>query len=274
MSVTRVEEWVRDPYATYARFVLKLDAMARPDERIDARLRGTAIHAALEAFATAWPTLDRASASQTFIDLYLAELRAGGMPEPALARETALARNAADWACRFETERRAGGAHVLIEQRGEWAIDAPRAPFVLSARADRLEVRGGGLSVIDFKTGGAPSKKQVETGFSPQLSLTAAIAERGGFPDLGKLRPEELLYVSVTGRRPPAKEEDRSGDAGAAATAALAWEGLERKIGQYEDPERGYGSRTAPQFAQRSISDYDHLARVREWSVAGEEEAE
>jgi hypothetical protein len=31
------------------------------------------------------------------------------MPEPALARETALARNAADWACRFETERRAGG---------------------------------------------------------------------------------------------------------------------------------------------------------------------
>ncbi len=89
---------------------------------------------------------------------------------------------------------------------------------------------------------------------------------------LGKVRPQELLYVSVTGRRPPAKQEDRSGEAGAEAAAALALEGLAGKIVQYEDPERGYGSRTAPQFAQRSVSDYDHLARVREWSVAEEDE--
>ena len=41
LSVTRIEEWVRDPYATYARFILGLEALARPDERVDARLRGT-----------------------------------------------------------------------------------------------------------------------------------------------------------------------------------------------------------------------------------------
>jgi ATP-dependent helicase/nuclease subunit B len=246
--------------------------MARPDERIDARLRGTAIHAALERFSVAWPTLDPATASQTFVDLYLAELRAGGMPEPALARETALAINAGAWACGFEANRRADGAAILIEQQGELTIDAPREPFRLTARADRLELHQGGLSVIDFKTGGAPSKKQVETGFSPQLSLTAAIAEQGGFPGLGRVRPDALLYVSVTGRRPPAKIEDRSGEAGAAAAAATALEGLRSKIAQFEDVQRGYGSRTAPQFAQRSVSDYDHLARVREWSVAEEDE--
>lgn len=278
LSVTRVEEWVRDPYATYARFILDLEALPRPDERVDARLRGTAIHAALEDFARAWPGLEREDAAAVFADLYLTRLREGGMPEAALARETVLARNLGDWAVGFETGRRADGAEVLIEQRGVMEIEAPREPFRLSARADRLEVRDGRLTVIDFKTGGAPSWKQVRTGFSPQLSLTAAIARAGGFEGAGRPEPDQLLYVTVTGRRPPATVCDRSGDAQkrdpqpVAQTVDEALAGLVALIARYEQPGEGFTSRNAPQFAQRPVSDYDHLARVREWSVAEEGE--
>ena len=278
LSVTRIEEWVRDPYATYARFVLKLEALARPDERVDARLRGTAIHAALEQFATDWPALDKAVAAEAFVELYLDQLRDGGMPDAALARESVLARNVGVWAVDFETRHRDDGARILIEQRGVMEIDAPREPFRLSARADRLELHDGRLTVMDFKTGAAPSWKQVRTGFSPQLSLTAAIARAGGFPDLGTPEPERLLYVTVTGRRPPATEVDRSGDAQTrdaqpiGVTVDEALEGLNRLIATYERPGQAYISRAAPQFAQRAISDYDHLARVREWSVADEAE--
>jgi ATP-dependent helicase/nuclease subunit B len=278
LSVTRIEEWVRDPYATYARFVLALEALARPDERVDARLRGTAIHAALEQFAEAWPALDADAAPGTFVDLYLNQLRDGGMPDAALAREVVLARNVAAWAVDFETRRRADGATILIEQRGVMDIPAPREPFRLSARADRLELHEGRLTVMDFKTGGAPSWKQVRTGFSPQLSLTAAIARAGGFPGLGAPEPEKLLYVTVTGRRPPAIEVDRGGDTQkkdaqpVAVTVDEALAGLNRLIATYERAEQPYVSRDAPQFAQRAFSDYDHLARVREWSVADEGE--
>ncbi len=278
LSVTRVEEWVRDPYATYARSILDLEALPRPDERVDARLRGTAIHAALEQFARAWPALDPADAAVTFEGFYLDQLSAGGMPAAALARETALARNLGAWAVEFETARRADGAAVLIEQRGVIDIDAPREPFRLSARADRLEVRDGRLTVIDFKTGGAPSWKQVRTGFSPQLSLTAAIARAGGFAQIGPVEPGQLLYITVTGRRPPAVEVDRGGDAQkrdpqpVAQTVDEAMDGLKRLIVAYEDPNRAFISRSAPQFAQRAVSDYDHLARVREWSVAEDAE--
>ncbi|WP_339915235.1 double-strand break repair protein AddB [uncultured Brevundimonas sp.] len=278
LSVTRIEEWVRDPYATYARFILGLEALPRPDERVDARLRGTAIHAALEQFAVTWPTLAPATAEETFIDLYLDQLRDGGMPDAALAREVVLARNVAAWAVGFETQRRADGAVILIEQRGVMEIDAPREPFRLSARADRLELHDGMLTVMDFKTGMAPSWKQVRTGFSPQLSLTAAIARAGGFPGLGTPEPGQLLYVTVTGRRPPATEVDRSGDAQKkdaqpiATTIDDAVEGLNRLIATYEQADQAYVSRAAPQFAQRAFSDYDHLARVREWSVADEAE--
>jgi ATP-dependent helicase/nuclease subunit B len=278
LSVTRIEEWVRDPYATYARFILGLEALARPDERVDARLRGTAIHAALEQFAVVWPTLQRATAAETFVGLYMDQLRDGGMPDAALAREVVLARNVGAWAVGFETQRRADGATILIEQRGVMEIDAPREPFRLSARADRLELHDGRLTVMDFKTGGAPSWKQVRTGFSPQLSLTAAIARAGGFPDLGAPEPGQLLYVTVTGRRPPATEVDRGGDAQkkdpqpVAVTVDDALAGLNRLIATYEKPDQAYVSRAAPQFAQRAFSDYDHLARVREWSVADDAE--
>lgn len=278
LSVTRIEEWVRDPYATYARFILGLEALARPDERVDARLRGTAIHAALEQFALAWPTLDRATADDIFVGLYMDQLRDGGMPDAALAREVVLARNVGAWAVEFETRRRADGATVLIEQRGVMEIDAPREAFRLSARADRLELHNGRLTVMDFKTGGAPSWKQVRSGFSPQLSLTAAIARAGGFPGLGAPEPGQLLYVTVTGRRPPATEVDRGGEAQkkdpqpVVVTVDEALEGLNRLIATYEKPAQAYVSRAAPQFAQRAFSDYDHLARVREWSVADEAE--
>lgn len=269
MSVTRVEEWVRDPYATYARFVLNLHQMERPDERVDARLRGTAIHNAMEVFAREWETLGETGARERFLDRYLAELEAAGMTPAALARERALGARMADWVTGFERDRRAGRPHVALEAYGEWS---PIEGFLLTARADRMEVVEGRLSVMDYKTGAPPSNKQVETGFSSQLSLTAAIAREGGFGAVLKAEPDDLLYVRLTGRDPAGEIMDRNGEAGAAALADEAVEGLRKRIRQYASPDQPYRSRIAPRFAQARVSDYDHLARVAEWSTAAEDE--
>ena len=54
-------------------------------------------------------------------------------------------------------------------------FEAPAGPFTLTARADRIEATPDGYGhILDYKTGKAPSKKEVQTGFSPQLTLTAA----------------------------------------------------------------------------------------------------
>ena len=60
-------------------------------------------------------------------------------------------------------------------------------------------------------------------------------------------------------------------DTGAAAAAEAAWEGLQRLIAHYDDESARYVSRTAPQFVKTYPGDYDHLARVFEWSTSGEE---
>jgi ATP-dependent helicase/nuclease subunit B len=63
---------------------------------------------------------------------------------------------------------------------------------------------------------------------------------------------------------------ERIPDSREAAERAL--EGLKRLVGQFFEPDRPYTSRTAPQFVHDRHGDYDHLARVFEWSTSGEDE--
>jgi ATP-dependent helicase/nuclease subunit B len=280
LFVTRVETLTRDPYAVWARDILGLHLLERPDEEIEARARGVAIHAAFERFVTGWPDALPPDAAGVFRGLYLDELERAGMPREALARETALAAEAAAWVAELETRRRGDGRRLHVEQKGEVTLPIAGRPFTIAAKADRIEVSADGLGhVLDYKTGRAPSKRMVETGFSPQLTLTAAILERGGFEGIGPVAPGELTYLEITGRRPAGREEVRAAPHGdnekvlntrEAVDGAVA--GVERLIARYADPGQGYTSRTAPQFVKMYVSDYDHLARVFEWSTSGEDE--
>jgi ATP-dependent helicase/nuclease subunit B len=274
LPVTQVEALTRDPYAVYARNVLKLRLLDRPDEPMEARARGTAIHAAFETFAQLWPRDLPPDAAGAFTTLYMDALRAAGAPEAALAREQALAHEAGRWVAEIEAERRAGGVELVIEQQGTLTFPNLGRAFTLTAKADRIELDAEGFAhVLDFKTGKVPSEKEVKTGFSPQLTLTAAILAAGGFEGLGPRRPGDLVYLRVTGRR-PAGEQVVRGVAGpeSADLAAQALDGLKTLLARYEDPARPYRSRTAPQFLKDRAGDYDHLARVYEWSTSGDEE--
>lgn len=273
-AVTRIEALTRDPYSVWARDILKLFPLDRPDEPVESRARGTAIHAAFEDFAAAWRDGEPQEAPALFERLYLDALVRQGLPRAALARERALAREAAQWATALERERRADGRRVFVERSGELPVEAGGRLFTLTAKADRIEITPDGLGhVLDFKTGGAPSLKQIDTGFSPQLTLTLAMLLAGGFGDL-KAHAGDLTYLKVTGRQPPGEVIVRKA-AGAEAeeAAGRAWEGVRRLLALYQDPARGYRSRTAPQFVKTYASDYDHLARVFEWST-GSEDAE
>lgn len=278
LYVTRVESLTRDPYAVFARDILDLRPLNRPDEPVDARIRGTAIHAAFERFATEFPRELPSDAAEQFEAFYLESLVAEGLPTAGLARERALAREAARWVVALEIERRADGRALYVEQDGKLTLPIDGEPFTVAAKADRIEITPDGLGhVLDFKTGHAPSAKMVKSGFSPQLTLTAAILAGGGFPGLPKAPPGELTYVEVTGRDPAGRVEVRAAPDGdgksvlvSADAANAALDGLIGLVRQYRDPERGYASRTAPQFVKLYASDYDHLARVFEWSTSGE----
>lgn len=268
LPVTSVERWVRDPYAIYARQILGLRRLDPPDMPMDARARGTAVHRAFQTFAEAH---GRAPADAALFERLLIEaLEGAGVSEPAMARERALARRLAVWAAGFEAQRRTPGRRFLIEREGSLGLEVAGRPFTVTAKADRIEIDAGLAHVLDFKTGPAPTKKQIERGFSPQLTLTAAILAGGGFADAVGVDPGDLIYVRVTGRRIPGEAKTPLAAAAARIEADRALEGLKSRIARFDDPAQPYRSWTAPQFlTDRGGGDYDHLARVFEWHVTG-----
>jgi ATP-dependent helicase/nuclease subunit B len=285
LYVTRIETLTRDPYSVWARDILQLRALDPVDQPVDARVRGTAIHAAFEDFVRTFPADLPADAAARFKTSYLAALEASGMSPADLVREAALGKRAADWVVAWEAERRQDGRTIHVEKTGHTTIDVDGVPFVISAKADRIEQTPEGRgNVLDYKTGAAPSKDMVKTGFSPQLTLTAAILKRGGFDGIAAAPPGELIYVQVSGRNPAGREEVRTSPTGVSdkrgsplnsdEQVERAVTGLVELLRTFRDPAVGYASRTAPQVIKLYASDYDHLARVGEWSHSGEEDAE
>jgi len=270
LSVTGVERWIRDPYGFYARSILNLRPLERPGEPVEARARGTAIHAAFERFAIEHADSLPDAAHDIFAAFLMEALEAAGMPGARLARERALAVNVAPWVVDFERRRREG-AQLLVEQQGELEVVEN---FILTAKADRIEVRAWAADVLDFKTGAPPSKKQVDSGLAPQLTLTAAILRHGGFAGVGQTEANDLVYVRVSGGRVPGLEIVRGGGAESPDLAERALEGLRGRIAAFDDPAQGYLSWAAPQFINQYPGDYDHLARLWEWHVIGEGESE
>ncbi|MGH6969860.1 MAG: PD-(D/E)XK nuclease family protein, partial [Stellaceae bacterium] len=173
LSVTDIENWLRDPYTIYAKHVLRLFPLDEVNTPPGAADRGTIIHGVVGDFAQTYPK---------------------DLPPDALARIEALGEKRfaawedfpdakAFWWPRFlriarwlvdtfEPSRRADLKAMHIETSGKLPITTGATRFTLTARADRIEqLAGGDFAIIDFKTGKPPSDRQVQSGLSPQLTL-------------------------------------------------------------------------------------------------------
>lgn len=279
LYVTRVERWIRDPYALYAQWILGLESLDRPGQPATAMERGNAIHAAIEALTLDRPDDPGEDFAEVLAARIVSELVKAGFDDAALAREVPLAEAAARWLADQERLRRArpeGRVAIHAEQRGRMTLTLPGGDFVLQAYADRIETWPVEAAVLDFKTGAAPSKKEVEAGLAPQLTLTAAILEAGGFgPDIGRGPVSELAYVRPTGRGEGG--EWKTVAAGTEDTAKAtddALDGLTRRITAFDRVETPYVSWAVPKFMSLRGGNYDHLARVWEWHVMGAADGE
>jgi ATP-dependent helicase/nuclease subunit B len=278
LSVTAIEDWLRDPYTIYAKHILKLDALDPVDMPLSAADRGSAIHEAIgeftQAFAAGLPA-DPVRVLREIGETHFAPL----MERPeARALWWPRFQRIASWFAEWEIARRGTIDEIAAEIRGEIAIalDNERT-FTLSARADRIERHDDGrYTILDYKTGPPPTGKQVRMGLSPQLTLEAAILREGGFPRIpagGSVG--ELVYVRLSGNNPPGEQRTLELKINKSDTpqppdqaADYARRELEKLIRTFEDQEQAYTSLNLSMWANR-YGTYDDLARIKEWSAAG-----
>jgi ATP-dependent helicase/nuclease subunit B len=275
LGVTEIETWLRDPYAIYARHVLRLTPLDPLEQETDAADYGKLVHAGLLRFlqenGTSWPP----DGARRLREHLVAEMQRAGMRE-ALRNwwEPRLAR-IADWVAATEIERRARWelAQLWPEVPGCWELQRAGGRFTLVGRADRIERRRDGmLAILDYKTGTPPSVKDVKDGMAPQLPLEAAMAAAGAFGAERQDRAAELSYWQVSGGYVPGQE--LSLFRGNPAELAACIEEAETKLGElvdaFDNPGQRYLSQPHPGRAPR-FSDYAQLARVAEWAAAGED---
>ena len=269
LSVTEIETWLRDPYAIYARHVLKLRPLDPLDAPVGPLERGTALHRALELYKQRFPDAPPKDALAELIAIADEVFAKLAIPQSALAVWRPRFRNAARWFVELERERASQIVKSVLEIRGALTFKAPGGDFVLSGVADRIDLlANGNASILDYKTGRPPSPAQIRELITPQLPLEAAMLAAGGFPGLEKLDAEELLYLHLSGGEEGGKVQPI---ADVAELIQKAKAQLAGRIAWFDDPATPYRSRVRP-FGRDSEGEYDHLARVREWSAAGREE--
>lgn len=279
LPVTDIETLIRDPYAVYAKRVLKLRPLDGFGETPDFGTRGTLVHDTLANFVATWtgPWDEVAIAALIeFGRVRFSEALASHPEVHALwwPRFQTLARFIV---LEFEAKRSPVARHPEIE--GSFALTDR---FTLTGRADRIDVEEDGrISITDFKTGRAPTAAQIAAQLTPQLPLEAVIARHGGFSRLsGPREASELVHVVLRGLEGQDEiesytgHEPRGGDAVTLEqTITEAESRLRGLVRAYADPARGYLSRARP-FRKTDRGDYDHLARISEWGVEDEGDEE
>ncbi len=276
LSVTDIENWLRDPYTIYAKHILKLRELDPIDLPPGAADRGIVIHGALSDFTKSFAAALPADPAAALIEIgakHFAPLE--DYPE-ARAFWWPRFQRIARWFAGWETVRRDSVTALAAEVYGKIEIPLGERVFTLRARADRIEsLAGGGYAILDYKTGQVPSEKQVRIGVSPQLTLEAAILRGGGFRDIpAQSSVAELVYVSLKGGDPAGLQvpiDFSDGNADLHAERALAK--LKNVAGRFEDEQQPYLPLVLSMWKHR-YGTYDHLARVKEWSVGGPDDAE
>ncbi len=259
ISVTDVDRLQADPFAFYAKAMLKLRPLDDVDADPDARWRGTAIHSVLDQ----WFRHDDCDPAK--LRPRVAAMLGDAHAHPLLrALWGPRLLEAVEWIAAMIARDRAEG-RVIVASECKGTIDF--AGVRLHGRADRIDRAADGLiAVVDYKTGTPPSAKAVKAGFAMQLGLLGLIAERGGFDGVSGT-PRVFEYWSLAkdkdafGKRssPVSGKDALPADQFLAHSARVFQTAADRWLTGSEP----FTAKLVPEYAP--YEDYDQLMRRDEW---------
>jgi ATP-dependent helicase/nuclease subunit B len=274
LSITEIETLLRDPYAIYAKHILglrPLDPLGAPPDFAE---RGNLIHDVLGDFIADGHDCAAADAHDKMMD----------MARSAYERLADVADRRDIWLKRFDAIAHAFLKHETTQNlhlalrhaeiRGETQLDIAGVSFTLHGRADRVDqTQQGDFEIVDFKTGGVPSKKDMESFMAPQLPMAGLIARQGGFAGLGRGNSAVFRYIKLAHGPDTLNVTNFPSNQSAQEWVDQYWERFSRfaEMMLLRD-DIAMVAQLNPKPEQRFEGDYDHLARAKEWAPEGEDE--
>lgn len=256
--MTEVDRLKADPFAFYARRILRVSAIDPVDADPSPAWRGSAVHTVLEA----WMKEDDCDPAK--LRPRAESLFSGSAAHPLLRAlwQPRLIEAIEFIAGQVERDRATGRHPAAAEVRGSLDIAGVR----LDGRADRIDrLPDGSLAIIDYKTGKPPSAKAIDAGFSLQLGLLGLMLERGAFEELNNT-PSHFEYWSLAKKSgvfgyvwSPTADRDLTADQFMADAERHFIAAVETWLTGTEP----FSAKLRPEYAP--YREYDQLMRLEEW---------
>ncbi len=276
LSITKIEEWMKDPYSIYARFILGIRKLEDLDEDVSLKDYGILVHHVLEKFLTDFP---QGTDIHVLLKMGDEAFDQSPLTGAALAFWKPKFKRVAQWFICQQKERQNNIKTSYLEKTGEMQIQLDSGGvFTLTGKADRIDVlKDDSLEIIDYKTGTPPSSQDVASGFSPQLPLEGALLKGNSFADIQETKDKlihDMAYWSLLGDERGGQIKSVAGSKQSQQKSeelvALAMEGLRRLISLFENEETPYVP--CPSTKHLIYNDYEHLERLPEWITSAQED--
>ncbi|MFZ4541576.1 MAG: PD-(D/E)XK nuclease family protein [Rickettsiales bacterium] len=200
LPVTQIEKLFSDPFTIYARHVLGLKRLDEIDMSPEASDFGNLTHKAIERLSVHWTEQMRPATESELADITQRSLRElSERPNIDLFWRARLM-NGLHYVNHLEATRREHLRDVKYEQEVEQPISLPSGEIItLHGRIDRIETEEDSLAtIIDHKTGTAPTEKEILDGRAPQLLAYAMLLQRAGH-DVAAVEYWSLPRLGTTG---------------------------------------------------------------------------
>ncbi len=274
-SVSQVKDIMYCPYKHFAQKILRIEELDDFEQLPSAREKGTLLHLVLEAFFKKVDGFPEPFGALTERNLRQAQAHLVKLMD--LALQTMPQNVAQLWQQRFLTmvpdiiqysfeQQQKGYKPLYMEQQGHMDITQGVS---LTAIADRIDIHEHEKTacIIDYKTGGVPTKEEVVLGKQPQLILEALMLNKGQLikNTAQAYTADATQYWKLSGGKEPVKISDAF-DLKKFALEDLvteAEEGLHELAEYMMSPETTYQARADKTGCKYCA--YAHLCRKSEW---------
>lgn len=274
LSVSSVKKWMSDPYGLYAEKILRLKKLDPLQKRASYAEKGQYIHKCLEEFLSLYPRQLDNKALENLLEIgerYLEDYC------PDVSQR-------AFWWNRFkaiaeffiaqEIKHREKFMPLYTEREGQIRIThkiahlPEKGEFIVRAIADRIDQNQSSkeVTIIDYKSGTAPSKTDMQNGIAPQLPIEGLIAQSGGYGEIAKENIHTLEHWILKGENSAIDvfPSSRMKDFDMQEFLSDTLDNLTHLIELFTDEKTPYLALPNENLAL-NYNDYEHLERVLEW---------
>ena len=256
-SVSDIELLMNNPYAFYAKKILKLSPLYDIlDPNYANRLRGIILHKALKSTASK----NSNNIYENILSSIKTDIKLLGIDKYYFLDWIFKIKNIASYVSEYIKMAN------YVEYPGSIELNVENQVIRIKCIADMIIREGNQVTIIDYKTGSLPTYQDILSLNKPQMLIEALIAQKNGFYNINNCSLNRLMFVQLGGTRQSLKTVNLIDNKVFSSINSV----IQRTEEKISTVMRDYIIELKPFLAveNKYYNEYSHLAREKEWTYS------